>query len=129
MGRHPMDEMDRRSEAILLYLTQGEVDELAAVAKYQNTAKARFAVAAIRTAIDGLITTPESLAASRNETIMNSEEEPITGYICEHGHSFWLNRTWPSLPQVCPACGSKMLRKTWCGIARKGFRSSTEYRK
>ena len=124
MGRHPMDYMDKRTESLLLYLTSDEADELAAVAKYQKTAKARFAVAAIRTAIDGLVTTPESLAASRNEKIMNSGEEPITGCICEHGHTFWINGAWPSLPQICPACGSKMLRKTWCGLATKGFRRS-----
>ena len=124
MGRHPMDFMDKRSEILQVGLTMDEADELAAVAKYHHISKARFVAAAMRTAIDGLVTTPESLAASRNETIMNSEEEPVTGYICEHGHSFWLNGAWPSLPRTCPACGSKLLRKTWCGIARKGFRLS-----
>ena len=124
MGRHPIDFMDKRSKILQLNLTQDEADELAVVAKHKNINKARFVLAAMRTAIDGLVTTPESLAASRNETIMNSMEESITGYICEHGHSFWLNGAWPSLPRTCPACGSKLLRKTWCGIASKGFKRS-----
>ena len=122
MGRTAKDYVDKRTETIQLYFTPEEADELAAVAKHQNTTKARFASDAIRIVIDGLTIPPESLAVSRNEKIMTSREEAIAGYICEHGHTFWINGTWPSLPHSCPACGSNVLRQTWHGIAIKGFR-------
>ena len=65
MGRRPKAETDKRTERLMIYLTPEEAAELAAVAEHQNTDKAKFVVAAIQSAIDGLTSPPESLAVSR----------------------------------------------------------------
>lgn len=122
MGRKPKAETDKRTERLMIYLTSDEAGELAAVVEHQNTDKAKFAVSAIKSAIDGLTTPPESLAISRNEKIMSSRGESVAGYVCDRGHTFWMNDTWPSPPLACPACGSKTLRATWHGMATKGYR-------
>ena len=116
-------ETDKRTERLMIYLTPEEAAELAAVATHQNTDKAKFVVAAIQSAIDGLTTPPDTLPISRAEKIMNSRSESVAGFICDRGHTFWLNDTWPSPPIVCPACGSKSLRQTWRGMATKGFKT------
>ena len=54
MGRRPKAETDKRTERLMIYLTPEEAAELAAVAEHQNTDKAKFVVAAIQSAIDGL---------------------------------------------------------------------------
>ena len=123
MGRKAKADTDKRTERLMIYLTPDEAAELAAVAEHQNTDKAKFVVAAIQSAIDGLTSPPESLSVSRTEKIMNSSSESICGYICDRGHTFWLNDTWPSPPVACPACGSKVLRQTWRGLATKGFKN------
>ena len=123
MGRRPKAETDKRTERLMIYLTPEEAAELAAVAEHQNTDKAKFVVAAIQSAIEGLTSPPESLAVSRVEKIMNSSSESVCGYICDRGHTSWLSDSWPSPPMSCPACGSKVLRRTWYGVATKGFKS------
>ena len=123
MGRRPKAETDKRTERLMIYLTPEEAAELAAVAEHQNTDKAKFVVAAIQSAIDGLTSPPESLAVSRGEKIMNSSSESVCGYICDRGHTSWLSDSWPSPPMACPACGSKVLRRTWYGVATKGFKN------
>ena len=122
MGRKLKAETDKRTERLMIYLTPDEAAELATVVEHQNTDKAKFAVLAIKSAIDGLTTPPESLAVSRAEKIMTSAGESVAGYICDRGHTFWMNDTWPSPPLSCPACGSKILRSTWHGVATKGYK-------
>ena len=123
MGRKAKADTDKRTERLMIYLTPDEAAELAAVAEHQNTDKAKFVVAAIQSSIDALTSPPEALAISREEKIMNSCSESVCGYICDRGHTVWLNYTWPSPPMACPACGSKVLRQTWNGVATKGFKS------
>lgn len=122
MGRKLKAENEKRTERLMIYLTPDEAAELATVAEHQGNDKAKFVVAAIKTAIDGLTTPPESLAVSRVEKIMESGAESVVGYICDRGHTFWLNYSWPSPPDRCPCCGSKSLRATWHGIATKGYK-------
>lgn len=122
MGRKLKADIDKRTERLMIYLTPDEVAELVAVVNHQGTDKTKFVVSAIRKSIDTLTNPPESLVVSKVDKVMNSKGESVAGYVCEKGHSFWIDDCFPSPPICCPACGSKVIRSTWHGMATRGYR-------
>lgn len=113
---------EKRNKRLTIYLTEDEEAQLNGISKQLDIEKAKFVVKAINNEINGLDNPPEILVKAKNKAILESQLEEVRGYICENGHIFWLDWTWPSPPNGCPCCNAKTNFTTWSGRVSKGFK-------
>lgn len=121
MARPQKAMSERRNKRLMIYLTGDEEAKLNGISKQLDTDKAKFVVKAINNEINRLDSPPETFVKAKNKAILESEREEVRGYICENGHIFWLDWTWPSPPNTCPCCNAKDNFATWSGRVLKGF--------
>ena len=121
MARPKKAEDAKRDRRLTFYMTDEEETRLNTVAAHMGLDKTKVIAKALDRWIQTLENPPEVLKQAKYEKIMELGREEGEGYICSRGDLFWLESTWPSPPLCCPACGDRLIKRTWFGRITKGF--------
>lgn len=122
MARPRKELEDKRDKRLTFYMTEEERARLDAVAAHLRLDKTKVIAQALDQYIHGLESHPEALSQALVGDVVKSQREEGRGYVCSHGHPFWIDADWPSPPEICPLCGDRILQRTWDGqdAARAG---------
>lgn len=112
---------EKRDRRLTFYMTEEEEIRLNAVAAYMGLDKTKVIAKALDRWIQTLENPPETLKQAKYNKIMEIDREEGEGYICSRGDLFWLESIWPSPPLSCPACGDRLIKRTWNGRILRGF--------
>lgn len=122
MARPKKAEAEKRENRLTIYLTDQERNALKQASDMQNRPMTQSVLEAIHQWLHQLISPPEAFRVARHERIMSQESETLRGYICQHGHPFWVEWVTPTDPRCCPVCGSEHgIRRIWDGTIKKGL--------
>lgn len=121
MARPKKPKSEKKDKRLTVYFTEEESQALSHLIQHLNLDKAKIITKALEQYVAQLENPPERIRKAKTENIMKETKEQLNGYVCSRGHTFWLERAWPSPPVSCPACGDRELKETWFGVVRKGF--------
>lgn len=118
---------EKRDKRLTVYLTEQEETRLDAVVKHMGTSKAKFMIRAMNREIHQLEDPPELLVQDKIGEIMESQEEPVSGYVCSNRHVYWIGQSQMQPPDRCPVCGARDTKRTWVGTVHRDI--DCDYRK
>lgn len=121
MARPKKADEEKRDKRLTHYMTEAEEERLNAVAAHLGLEKTKVIAKALDQFVHGLENPPEALSQAFIGDIVNSQREDGEGYVCSHGHPFWIDANWPSKPDFCPLCGDRIIQRTWSGRILRGF--------
>ena len=122
MPRPRKDDSDRRDNRLTVYLSDDEQNALRDVSETEERSMTQVVTEALRDWILRLVDPPESLRKARYEKIMDEQSLMVRGYVCERGHTFWVDWVEPMDPRRCPMCGTEHgIKKTWGGTVKRGI--------
>lgn len=121
MARPRKELEDKRDKRLTFYMTEEERARLDAVAAHLRLDMTKVIAKALDQFVHGLENPPEALSQAFIRNIVNSQREDGEGYVCSHGHPFWIDANWPSKPDFCPLCGDRIIQRTWSGRILRGF--------
>jgi len=113
---------DKRDQRLTVYLSEQEQTSLRDVSEQQQRSMTQIVSEALRDWLLRLMEPPESLRKARYEKIMEEKSLMARGYICRHGHTFWIDWVEPKPPMYCPMCGSQQdMKSIWGGNVKRGI--------
>ena len=122
MARPKRPEAEKRNHRLTVYLTEEEQEALQRVSDLQERPMTQIVVTAVKAWIAQLLDLPRPLLVARYEGIMHQDSQMLRGYICGHGHPFWVNWGTPAPPRCCPVCGMEHeIKRIWDGTVRRGL--------
>ena len=122
MPRPKKSEAERRDHRVTIYLSDDEQNALRDVSETEDRSMTQIVTEALRDWLLRLVDPPESLRKARYERIMEEQSIMVRGYVCERGHSFFVDWIEPMDPRRCPMCGSEHgIKKTWGGTVKRGI--------
>jgi len=115
-----LDGPEETANLLTVHLTDDERDTLLRVSQREQRPVTQVIVLAVKELVERLSEPPETLKRARYEKVMNQNSEVVRGYVCKHGHTFWVDWVTPTEPRFCPVCGSeKNIKRTWDGPVKR----------
>ena len=121
MARPRKEPEDKKKRRLTFYMTETEEERLNSVAAHLELEKTRIVAKALAQFVATLENPPKELKRAFVERVMKSDREDGEGYVCSHGHPFWIDSSWPSKPDFCPICADRLIMRTWAGRILRGF--------
>lgn len=111
----------KKDNRLTVYLTDMEAEVLRAVSERDEKPMTQLVTSAVREWLLRLLEPPESLRKARHEKIMEEQSLMVHGFVCQRGHTFWIDSIEPMDPYRCPLCGSEReIKRTWGGTVKRG---------
>lgn len=122
MARPKKRSDEKKSERLTMYFTPGEFEMLNTLSASRGIDKTKIISQGLNIFLKTLEDPPDNIKRATYEAIMKKDKEDVRGYVCNNGHPFWIEGTWPNEPRNCPCCGSESIKACWDGFVKKGYR-------